>query len=171
MKKLLLTLTLVSLSAFANPTDKSLEDLSKHTPYEALFFGALEQSLINERMSLEYELVNNPKLTDDERKKALEIYDNYAEGYFKTLDTPAIKAELKKSYLSSAKSVYNQKEVDAQLAFYGSTDGQNALKKQPVMASTYLKSAQSATSSTAKSYTDKHSKKLQEDLDKFLKKK
>lgn len=169
--KLLLSLSLLlSAPVLANPTDKSLEELSKHTPYESLFFGAVEQALIADRVDLEYALANNAKLTDDERKKALEIYDTYAQGYFKALDTPAIKAELKKSYLTSAKSIYNQKEVDAQLAFYGSTDGQNALKKQPAMASTYLKSATEATSKTAKSYTDKHSKKLQADLDKILKK-
>lgn len=170
--KLLLSLSLVlSLNAFANPTDKSLEELSKHVPYEVMFFGAVEESLIAQREDLMYALANNTKLTDAERNKALEIYDTYAQGYFEALNTSAVKSELKKSYLSSAKSVFNQKEVDAQIAFYGSTDGQNALKKQPVMATTYLKSAGNATENIAKSYTDKHSKKLQDDLDKFLKKK
>lgn len=170
--KLLLSLSFaLSLTAFANPTDKSLEELSKHVPYEVMFFGAVEESLIAQREDLMYALANNAKLTDAERNKALEIYDTYAQGYFEALNTPAVKAELKKTYLSSSKSIFNQKEVDAQIAFYGSTDGQNALKKQPVMASTYLQNASTATASTAKSYTDKHSKKLQEDLDKILKKK
>lgn len=169
--KLLLSLSLaVSLTALANPTDKSLDELSKHTPYEGFFYKMVEESLIADRMNLEYALVNNPKLSDDERKKALNIYDNYAEGYLKNLNTPAIKAQLKQSYLSSAKSVFNQAEINAQLAFYGSNDGQNALKKQPVMMSTYLKNASDSTRAVAKNYTDTHSKKLQEELDKFLKK-
>lgn len=168
---LLIALSVVcGTSVFANPTDKSLEELSKHTPYEALFYGAVEQSLIASRAELEYALVQNTKLTDAERKKALETYDTYATGYLKSLDTPAIKAELKKSYLASAKSVFNQKEVDVQNAFYGSTDGQNALKKQPVMASTFLKNAQDATKKSIQSYEDKHLQKLQDELNKTLKK-
>lgn len=162
---------MASLPAFANPTDKSLEELSKYAPYEALFYGAVEENLIAQRERLMYDLSQNTKLTNDERNKALQTYDTYAEGFFKNLNTPAVKAELKKSYLASAKSVFNQNEVNAQIAFYGSTDGQNALKKQPAMASTYLGNASKATQDTVKSYDDKHIKKLQEDLDKFLNKK
>ena len=160
----------LSTSAFANPTDKSLEELAKHIPYEALFYGAVEQSLIASRMELEYALAQNAKLTDTERNQALKTYDTYATGYLKSLDTPTIKADLKKSYLTSAKSVFSQKEVDAQIAFYGSTDGQNALKKQPAMTSTFLQNAQNATKKATQGYEDKHLQKLQDELNKTLKK-
>lgn len=152
---------MASLPAFANPTDKSLEELSKYAPYEALFYGAVEENLIAQRERLMYDLSQNTKLTNDERNKALQTYDTYAEGFFKNLNTPAVKAELKKSYLASAKSVFNQNEVNAQIAFYGSTDGQNALKNslrwsQPILAmpakppKTRLKAMMTSTSKSSK---------------------
>lgn len=170
IKFLLAASVLACTSAFATPTDKSLEELSKYASYEALFFTGVSESLMNERLALEYAVVNNPKLTDAERKKALDTYDKYAEGFLKSLDTPELKANLKKSYLQSAKSIFNQNEVNAQLAFYGSTDGQNALKKQSAMVSTYLKNAGDASKSAVKSYEDKHLKKMQDEINKIIKK-
>ena len=121
-------------------------------------------------MKLTYIVANDPKLSDEERKQAIKLYDDYAEGLLKSLDTPETKASLKKSYLSAAKSVYNQKEIDAQLAFYGSVDGQNALKKEGVLLSTYLKNAEEASKNTVKSYVDKNQKKMEEAISKILKK-
>ena len=170
--KLVVALSLmISLSAFANPTDKSLEELSKHAPYEAFFYEMVTESIIVDRENLMYALAQNTKLTDNERNQALQIYDNYAKGFLDSLSTPAVQADLKKSYLASAKSVFKQNEVNAQLAFYGSTDGQNALKKRPAMVSTYLNNASNATKNIADSYKNKHAKKLQSDLDVFLQKK
>lgn len=168
------TLTIIGMfigtAAFANPTDKSVEELAKYGSYESLFYGQINDSLVEERIKLINALVNNPKLSDDERKSALKSYDDYAEGLIKSLDTPEVKSSLKKSYLSAIKSVYNQKEIDAQLAFYGSVDGQNALKKESVLLSTYLKNAEEASKSTLKSYTDKNQKKMEDELKKILKK-
>lgn len=170
IKFLLTTSLLVCASAFASPNDKSLEELAKYASYEALFYTSVSDSLMNERLTLEYAVLNNPKMSDDDRKKALDIYDTYAQGFLKSLDTPQIRAELKKSYVQSAKSIFSQNEVNAQLAFYGSVDGQNALKKQSAMTSTYLKNAGDASKSTVKNYEDKHLKKMQDDINKLIKK-
>lgn len=170
--KSLLLITALSLSTlgFANPSDKSLDDLAKLANYEALFYRSVADSLENDGMALAYALSNNSKLTDDERKKAMESYNSYAEGLLKSLDTPQVKASLKKTYLQTAKSIYNQKEVDVQLAFYGSTDGQNALKKQGAMTSSYLQSAQDANKSVLEAYGKQSEKTLQE-IEKIVKKK
>ncbi len=171
IKLLLLSAALsVSTLSFATPTDKSLEELAKLANYETLFYQGVVAQLENDGMALAYALGNNPKLTDDERKKAMESYNQYAEGLLKSLDTPQVKANLKKSYLQTAKSIYNQKEVDVQLAFYGSTDGQNAIKKQGAMTSSYLQSAQEANKVVMEAYGKKNEKTLK-DLENLVKKK
>lgn len=161
---------LSSTFAFANATDKSLEDLSKISSYEAVFYESVATPLMMERMALVEGMAQDTTLNDEQRKKALQTYDNYAEGLLKSLDTEQVRSSLKKAYLQSAKSNYTQGEVDAQLAFYGSTDGQNALKKQDTVLSSYLKTAGDANQTTIKSYEDKHLKKMQDELKKILKK-
>lgn len=170
LKTLMLTSMVICTSAFASPTDKSVEELAKYSSYENLFYAQINEALVEDRMKLTYIVANDPKLSDEERKQAIKLYDDYAEGLLKSLDTPETKASLKKSYLSAAKSVYNQKEIDAQLAFYGSVDGQNALKKEGVLLSTYLKNAEEASKNTVKSYVDKNQKKMEETISKILKK-
>ena len=160
---------LTCLTTFASPTDKSLEELSKVQPYEVVFYDMILTPLNAERMALTENLLRSNNLTDEQRKKALEIYDAYAEGLLKTLDTPQVRSSLKKAYLQAAKSNYTQAEVDAQIAFYGSTDGQNALKKQETVFETYLKSVGTANQKTIKNYDDKHLKKMQDDIKKILK--
>lgn len=161
---------LSSTFAFANATDKSLEDLSKISSYEAVFYESVATPLMMERMALVEGMAQDATLNDEQRKKALQTYDNYAEGLLKSLDTEQVRSSLKKAYLQSAKSNYTQGEVDAQLAFYGSTDGQNALKKQDTVLSSYLKTAGDSNQKTIKSYEDKHLKKMQDELKKILKK-
>ncbi|MDO4699533.1 MAG: hypothetical protein Q4A69_02445 [Moraxella sp.] len=170
LKSLVLLAALFSTAAFATPTDKSLEELSKFSSYEAVFYDHVATPLMMERIALVENVIQDSSLTDEQRKKALETYDNYAEGLLKALDGEQTRTALKKAYLQVAKSNYTQGEVDAQIAFYGSLDGQNALQKQETVLSAYLQSAQQSSQTTIKNYQDKHLKKMQDELKKILKK-
>lgn len=169
-KTLVLFSTLFSVTAFATPTDKSLEELAKLSSYDVVFYDEVTAPLMMERMALAEGMAQDSSLTDEQRKKALETYDTYAKGLLKALDNEQIRSSLKKAYLQSAKSNYTQGEVDAQLAFYGSSDGRSALRKQEAVLSSYLKSAGESSKATIKSYDEKHLKKMQDDLKKILKK-
>lgn len=170
IKALALIGVLFCTSAFATPSDKSLEELSKLSSYELVFYENVTTPLMMERAALAEGMAQDSSLSDEQRKKALEIYDNYAKGLLNALDNDKVRASLKKAYLQSAKSNYTQGEVDAQLAFYGSSHGQSALKKQEIVLSNYLKSAGESNQQTVESYENKHLQKMNDELKKVLKK-
>ncbi len=167
IKSLLLMSVLLPASVFATPSNKSLEELAAIMPYEATFYEAVIAPLEMERMAVAQGMAQDSTLTDAQRKQALKIFDDYAEGLIKSLDNKAVQEGLKKSYLSAAKS-FTQAEVDAMIAFYGSKDGQNALKKQDAVFEAYMKSAGESNKKTVESYENKHLKKMQEDIKKAL---
>ncbi|WP_066805527.1 DUF2059 domain-containing protein [Moraxella oblonga] len=169
--KLLLSFALLlSSSAFATPNTKSLEELAGLSGYETIFYENIATPLMMERMSLIENMLQDDKLTDEQRKQAIKIYDDYAEGLLSSLDTEATKTALKNAYLSAAKANYTQGEVDAQIAFYGSENGKNALKKQEAVLSTYMQNAGNASKNIITTYENKNLKKMQDDIKKALKK-
>lgn len=172
MKKLLtaLTIAILSTTAIASVSDSSAQKLAEVSGYDSIFYSNLVTPLQAERMALIDGMVNDDSLTDEQRQQALDVYDAYAQALIQTLDTPQVQAELKKIYIQSAKNTFTQAEVDAQVAFYGSTDGQNALKKQEDVFAQYLTRANDAYRDTVKKYEDKHLKKMQDDIKKILKK-
>ncbi|OBX52472.1 DUF2059 domain-containing protein [Moraxella nonliquefaciens] len=169
IKLLLLLSGLCCASAFATPSNQSLEELAKIMPYESTFYQAIVAPLEMERMAIAQGMAQDNTLTDEQRKKALNTFDAYAEGLIKTLDTKAVKDGLKKSYLNAAKS-FNQAEVDTMIAFYGSKDGQSALKKEDAVFESYMKSAGENNQKIIEDYEKKHLNKLQDDIKKILKK-
>lgn len=169
IKALLLATTLFSTSVFATPTDKSLNELAKLTPYEEIFYGAVFEPLEMQRMVLAQNLTQDPNVSDDERKKVLSTFDSYAEGLVKLLDTPAVKEGLKKSYINAAKS-FTQAEVDAMITFYGSKDGQSALKKRDSVFEAYMKSASDNNKKAVDDYDKKNAKKVEDELKKITQK-
>lgn len=156
--------------AHATPTNSSLEKLADLSGYEAVFYENVATPLMLERMALAEGMAGDDTLTDSQRQKALDIYDAYAEGLLKSLDTQNTKDALKRAYLSAAKTNYTQGEVDAQVAFYGSEDGKSALSKQDAVLSSYIQSANNASKSTVTTYENKNLKKMQDDIKKVLKK-
>lgn len=169
IKALLLATTLFSTSVFATPTDKSLNELAKLTPYESIFYGAVFEPLEMQRMMLAQSLAQDSTISDAERKKVLGVFDEYAEGLVKLLDTPAVKDGLKKSYINAAKS-YTQAEVDAMIAFYGSKDGQSALKKRESVFEAYLKNASDNNKKAVEDYDKKNAQKVEDELKKITQK-
>lgn len=167
IKALLLATTLFSTSVFATPTDKSLNELAKLTPYEDIFYNAVFEPLEMQRMILAQNLTQDTNVSDDERKKVLSAFDSYAEGLVKLLDTPAVKEGLKKSYINAAKS-FTQAEVDAMITFYGSKDGQSALKKRDSVFEAYMKSASDNNKKAVEDYDKKNTQKVEDELKKAV---
>lgn len=164
-----LTLLMPSL-AFATPTDSSLAKLAEVMPYEALFFDSVIAPIEEERHMLAYNLANDKSLTDDQRKKAIKAFDDYAEKLVKTLDTPATKKELKDAYIKSAKANYTQAEVDAQVAFYGSTAGKSALQKNQKVIGDYMKAVAPAGMAKIESYQKANLTPMQDNIKRILNK-
>lgn len=69
IKSLLLLSTLFCASAFATPSNQSLEELAKIMPYESTFYQAVVAPLEMERMAIAQGMAQDNTLTDDQRKK------------------------------------------------------------------------------------------------------
>lgn len=167
-KALILSAMLLPAFAFASPSEQSLTKLAETMPYEALFFEAAIAPIEEERMALAYGLSNDNALTDEQRKKAMQAFDEYAEKLVKTLDTKATKDELKKAYINAARQNFTQAEVDAQIAFYGSKDGKSALEKSQKVYGDYLKSVSTNAEKTIESYQKTNLTKMQDKIKQIL---
>lgn len=169
-KSAIILSALTSVVAFATPTDKSLNELAPLVGYEASFYEAVVTPLISQRTAIIESMAADQTLTEDQRKKAIDAFDKYAQGLLKDLDSPKVKAELKKAYIQAAKSTFTQAEVDAQIAFYGSKDGKSAVTKQETVYDKYIKAAGDGQQKTINDYVNKNAKKMQDDIKKILKK-
>lgn len=170
VKAILLALLLSPILAVATPSDSSLQQLSEVMPYEALFFDSIVTPIEQERITLIYALENDSKLTDDQRKKAVQAFDSYAQNLVKQFDTKAQKDKLKKSYLQSAKANFTQDEVNAQLAFYGSQHGKSALEKTQKVYEDFMQSVGQDTQKTFENYQKNQGIKMQDEVKRILNK-
>lgn len=172
MKKLfaLLALSAISTLSYATPSDTSVKQLLEVTPYEAVFYENIIAPISEEREMLAYNLMSDETLSDDQRKKAIEAFDSYAENLIKTLDTPAIKTELKTAYGNAIKAHYTQAEVDAQIAFYGSEAGKSALEKSSLVLNDYLKTVAPTGLAKIESYQQTNLIKMQDNIKRILNK-
>lgn len=141
--------------ANAAPTQSSLNQLADVMPYDNLFFSTIVAPLAEERQILAYNLASNSALNDSERQNAILAYDNYVDGLIKAIDTPATKNTLKNAYINAAKN-YSQAEVDALLAFYGSSAGKSAIQKSEQIMAEYLNASLSSVASIADNYRKTH---------------
>lgn len=170
IKSLFLCAMLLPAVSFAAPSEQSLTKLADIMPYEALFFEAAIAPIEEERAALAYGLANDPTLTDEQRKNAMETFDDYAKKLVKSLDTKATKDELKKAYINSARQNFTQAEVDAQVAFYGSKDGKSALEKGDKVYGEYMKAVAPNAQKTIETYQKANMTKMQDKIKQILKK-
>lgn len=153
--------------AVAAPTQSSLNQLADVMPYDNLFFSTIVAPLAEERQILAYNLASNSALNDSERQNAILAYDNYADGLIKAIDTPATKNTLKNTYINAAKN-YSQAEVDALLAFYGSSAGKSAIQKSEQIMAEYLNQSLSSVAAIADNYQKTHRGALETTLKQTL---
>lgn len=161
---------MMSISSMAAPSESSLNELGAIMPYEAVFFEMVVAPINQDRLALIYSLQNDTNLTDVQREKALQAFDDYAEKMLKQLDTDANKAALKKAYISSARTHFTQAEIDAQIAFYGSQNGQSALQKTDKVYADFIKAVAPSAEQTLSDYQKTNFTKMQDELKRILNK-
>ena len=133
LKTLLLPFAALALcaNAFATtPSDASLERLFEVQKMDAL----LEQSF----QSMEGIVLSDPNVqkflkdTPEDKRPQLEaVLKKYATRSIAEINTPQVRAQLRKAALDGMKTVYTQEEVNALIGFYSTAVGQSIMDKTP----------------------------------------
>ncbi|WP_283120263.1 DUF2059 domain-containing protein [Neisseria elongata] len=158
LKTLLLPLTAFALCAnafAATPSDASLGRLFEVQKMDAL----LDQSF----QSMESIVLSDPNVQkflkdapEDKRPQLEAVLKKYANQSIAEINTPQVRAQLRKATLEGMKTVYTQEEVNALIGFYSTAVGQSIMDKTPryleatvkpmmdILAGKYTQSNQSA---------------------------
>ena len=133
LKTLLLPLTAFALCAnafAATPSDASLERLFEVQKMDAL----LDQSF----QSMEGIVLSDPNVQkflkdapEDKRPQLEAVLKKYATQSIAEINTPQVRAQLRKAALDGTKTVLTQEEVNALIGFYSTAVGQSILDKMP----------------------------------------
>ena len=133
LKTLLLPFAALALCAnafAAPPSDASLERLFEVQRMDAL----LDQSL----QRVEGIMLANPNIQNflkdapaDKRPQLEAALRNHANRIVAEINTPQVRAQLRKATMDGVKTVLTQEEVDALIGFYGTEVGQSILDKMP----------------------------------------
>ena len=133
LKTLLLPLAALALCAnafAATPSDASLERLFEVQKMDAL----LDQSF----QSMEGIVLSDPNVQkflkdapEDKRPQLEAVLKKYANQSIAEINTPQVRAQLRKATMEGIKTVLTQEEVDALIGFYGTEVGQSILDKMP----------------------------------------
>ena len=158
LKTLLLPFAALALCAnafAATPGDASLERLFEVQKMDAL----LDQSF----QSMEGIVLSDPNVQkflkdapEDKRPQLEAVLKKYANQSIAEINTPQVRAQLRKATLDGMKTVYTQEEVNALIGFYSTAVGQSIMDKTPryleatvkpmmdILAGKYTQSNQSA---------------------------
>ena len=133
LKTLLLPFAALALCAnafAAPPSDASLKRLFEIQRMDAL----LDQSL----QRVEGMMLSNPNIQNflkdapaDKRPQLEAALRNHANRIVAEINTPQVRAQLRKATMDGVKTVLTQEEVDALIGFYGTEVGQSILDKMP----------------------------------------
>ena len=133
LKTLLLPFAALALCAnafAAPPSDASLEHLFEIQRMDAL----LDQSF----QRVGGMILANPKIQnflkdapEDKRPQLEAVLKKYANQSIAEMNTPQVRAQLRKAALDGMKTVYTQEEVNALIGFYSTAVGQSILDKMP----------------------------------------
>ena len=135
MKLKTLLLPFAALALYANafaapPSDASLEHLFEIQRMDAL----LDQSF----QRVGGMILANPKIQnflkdapEDKRPQLEAVLKKYANQSIAEMNTPQVRAQLRKATLDGMKTVYTQEEVNALIGFYSTAVGQSIMDKTP----------------------------------------
>lgn len=114
----------------AQPSDASLERLFEVQKMDAL----LDQSF----QSMEGIVLSDPNVQkflkdapEDKRPQLEAVLKKYATQSIAEINTPQVRAQLRKAALDGTKTVLTQEEVNALIGFYSTAVGQSILDKMP----------------------------------------
>lgn len=129
-KIILMAVLLASTHTFAaQPSDESLKRWLEIQKFDENF----EQSFNYGASITTKEVVANKieALPQDKQKAITEAIERYNEKIKQAINTADNRARWKQNMMDSARLIFNQDEIDAMTAFYGSTVGQSVQKKMP----------------------------------------
>ena len=133
LKTLLLPVAALALCAnafAAPPSDASLERLFEVQKMDALLdqsFQSMESIVLSDPNAQKF-LKDAP---EDKRPQLEAVLKKYANQSIAEINTPQVRAQLRKATMEGIKTVLTQEEVDALIGFYGTEVGQSILDKMP----------------------------------------
>ena len=136
LKTLLLPFAALALCAnafAATPSDESLERLFEVQRMESMLdqsFQGLQrtQNFVLSEPDIQESLRNIP---EEKRPQVVAILKKYAEQSVADINTPKVRAQMRKVALEEMKAFYTQEEVNALIDFYSTPIGQSVLDKTP----------------------------------------
>ena len=136
LKTLLLPFAALALCAnafAAPPSDASLERLFEVQRMESMLdqsFQGLQrtQNFVLSEPDIQESLRNIP---EEKRPQVVAILKKYAEQSIADINTPKVRAQMRKVALEEMKAFYTQEEVNALIDFYSTPIGQSVLDKTP----------------------------------------
>ena len=134
LKTLLLAAAFVCTNTFAAPpSNASLERLFEVQRMESMLdqsFQGLQrtQNFVLSEPDIQESLRNIP---EEKRPQVVAILKKYAEQSVADINTPKVRAQMRKVALEEMKAFYTQEEVNALIDFYSTPIGQSVLDKTP----------------------------------------
>ena len=133
LKTLLLPFAALALCAnafAAPPSDASLERLFEVQKIDAMLDQSFQMGgdIMLSKPNIQNFLKDAPADKHPQLEAALK---NYLNRIVIEINTPQVRAQLRKAALDGMKTVYTQEEVDALIGFYGTAVGQSILDKTP----------------------------------------
>lgn len=133
LKTLLLPFAALALCAnafAAPPSDASLERLFEVQKIDAMLDQSFQMGgdIMLSKPNIQNFLKDAPADKHPQLEAALK---NYLNQIVTEINTPQVRAQLRKAALDGMKTVYTQEEVDALIGFYGTAVGQSILDKTP----------------------------------------
>ena len=133
LKTLLLPFAALALCAnafAAPPSDASLKRLFEVQRMDALLDQSFQRvgGMVLANPNIQNFLKDAPA---DKRPQLEAALRNHANRIVAEINTPQVRAQLRKATMDGVKTVYTQEEVDALIGFYGTEVGQSILDKMP----------------------------------------
>ncbi|KJJ19526.1 hypothetical protein HMPREF3156_00728 [Neisseria sp. HMSC06F02] len=133
LKTLLLPFAALALCAnafAATPSDASLERLFEVQKMDALLYQSFQsmEGIVLSDPNVQKFLKDAP---EDKRPQLEAVLKKYANQSIAEINTPQVRAQLRKATMEGIKTVLTQEEVDALIGFYGTEVGQSILDKMP----------------------------------------
>ena len=135
MKLKTLFLPVAALALCANafaapPSDASLERLFEVQKMDALLYQSFQsmEGIVLSDPNVQKFLKDAP---EDKRPQLEAVLKKYANQSIAEINTPQVRAQLRKATMEGIKTVLTQEEVDALIGFYGTEVGQSILDKMP----------------------------------------
>lgn len=119
--------------------------------------------------SMEQAVANNPDLSPEQQSALQAVFKEFMrEEVLGAVEDPAWNQEAIAVWMEAVKQHYTQKEVDALIAFYSSTEGRSILEKQPLMINDYMQRLQPIVQKRTGALQQKVRTKLREKVDRIM---